>query len=329
MPARRCDAVEAVEDVRQVLAVDARARGRGRAARRRARSPRPCRRAGSTWPRCRAGCRPRGRARPGAPRPPSARASVSKSTLGRSRRRARPQPRPRALEAHVLRLAPRARSPRASSTRSPTSVVISLELADDVGEQPLALACGSGRSVGASTSMFVRRLVSGVRSSCDASATSWRCAARERSSASSIALNARASRPARRRPRPRSAATGRAVARDPSSVASSAGAPAASAARATAQPSSAASAMPSEPRRRSGSSSCDDSALVDLVQRPRDLDRDVRGRWLTVRIATGGARAPAHPRRKRRVPRPPCARPCRHVASRRGSRHRTVRAWRS
>ena len=36
--------------------------------------------------------------------------------------------------------------------------------------------------------MLVRRLVIGVRSSCEASATSWRCAATERSSVSSIAL---------------------------------------------------------------------------------------------------------------------------------------------
>ena len=39
--------------------------------------------------------------------------------------------------------------------------------------------------------MFVRRLVSGVRSSCEASETSWRCARAESSSASSIVLNVR------------------------------------------------------------------------------------------------------------------------------------------
>ena len=50
--------------------------------------------------------------------------------------------------------------------------------------------------------MFVRRLVTGVRSSCEASATSWRCACTdassafiERSSASSIALKLLARRP--------------------------------------------------------------------------------------------------------------------------------------
>ena len=42
--------------------------------------------------------------------------------------------------------------------------------------------------------MFVRMLVSGVRSSCDASATRFRCAATERSSEASIALTVEASR---------------------------------------------------------------------------------------------------------------------------------------
>ena len=40
----------------------------------------------------------------------------------------------------------------------------------------------------------MRSDVSGVRSSCPASATSWRCRSREADSAASIALNARASR---------------------------------------------------------------------------------------------------------------------------------------
>ena len=55
-PARRRAAVEAVEQVRDVLGLDARCRGRARA-RRPARSrPPPRRRARSAWPRCRAGC---------------------------------------------------------------------------------------------------------------------------------------------------------------------------------------------------------------------------------------------------------------------------------
>ena len=41
--------------------------------------------------------------------------------------------------------------------------------------------------------MLVRRLASGVRSSCEASATSWRCASSELSSAFSIRLKLRAS----------------------------------------------------------------------------------------------------------------------------------------
>ena len=70
-------------------------------------------------------------------------------------------------------------SPRASSTSSATSDVISSSCATtsrsrrsrSSGRQPVGRA--------ASTSMFVRRLVSGVRSSCEASATScrWRCCA--------------------------------------------------------------------------------------------------------------------------------------------------------
>ncbi len=69
-----------------------------------------------------------------------------------------------------------------------------LELAMDVllelarGSPPAAVA---GRI---STSKFVRRLVSGVRSSWDASATSWRWAATDCSSAASIVLKLAASR---------------------------------------------------------------------------------------------------------------------------------------
>ena len=50
-----------------------------------------------------------------------------------------------------------------------------VELRDHVAQQPLAVL-GREHAATASTSMFVRRLVSGVRSSCEASATSWRCA---------------------------------------------------------------------------------------------------------------------------------------------------------
>ena len=53
-----------------------------------------------------------------------------------------------------------------------------LELLDDVGEQRLALVIEI-RSAWASTSMLVRMLAIGVRSSCEASATSWRWAPSE------------------------------------------------------------------------------------------------------------------------------------------------------
>ena len=77
-----------------------------------------------------------------------------------------------------------------------------LDLLDHVGEQPLALGGVHVLRRCCRISMFVRRLVTGVRSSCEASATSWRCACTEassalieRSSASSIALKLRARRP--------------------------------------------------------------------------------------------------------------------------------------
>ncbi len=50
------------------------------------------------------------------------------------------------------------------------------------------------RSASSSTCTFARRLASGVRSSWLASATSWRCASTERSSASSVALKLAARR---------------------------------------------------------------------------------------------------------------------------------------
>ena len=59
----------------------------------------------------------------------------------------------------------------------PGAQVVELPVGDG-GEGTLDVLCPSAagrRRVPARTSMFVRRLVSGVRSSCDASATSWRC----------------------------------------------------------------------------------------------------------------------------------------------------------
>ena len=68
------------------------------------------------------------------------------------------------------------------------------ELRDDVGEELLAVLGRHRRRREASTSMFVRRLVSGVRSSCDASWTSWRWRCAASSSDASIALKVVASR---------------------------------------------------------------------------------------------------------------------------------------
>ncbi len=72
-----------------------------------------------------------------------------------------------------------------------------LELRDHVGEHPFGAASGISFEW-ARTSMFVRRLASGVRSSCEASATSWRWESIELSSAFSIVLKLPASARARR-----------------------------------------------------------------------------------------------------------------------------------
>ena len=66
-----------------------------------------------------------------------------------------------------------------------------LDLGGDVVEDLVALLCcmPPRRSAWASSSRLVRRLVSGVRSSCPASTTSRRCRSREACSAASILLN--------------------------------------------------------------------------------------------------------------------------------------------
>ena len=85
-------------------------------------------------------------------------------------------------------------SPRARSIRSPTSA-LSSSLCSTTSSSSRRRSSSSSWAPARSTSMFVRRLVTGVRNSCDASATSWRCArtdsssaAREVSRLSSIAL---------------------------------------------------------------------------------------------------------------------------------------------
>ncbi len=188
----------------------ARAPARGRSGRRRAarssgampgpwsrtdsspsRSPHVDRRrpAGSTWPRCRAGSPPRGpAARARRPRA-SGRARSAKRVARRvARARARPPPR-RARRGAP----PRARAPGSSSrARSTRSDDQRGQLARAGRRRRRAASRGRARRARrprrSSTSRLVRSEVSGVRSSCDASATSRRCARWECSSASSIVL---------------------------------------------------------------------------------------------------------------------------------------------
>jgi hypothetical protein len=126
-----------------------------------------------------------------------------------------------------------------------------LELVDDVGDQPRRARRGELVGDCCRNSMLVRRLVTGVRSSCEASATSWRCARADSSSlrivpssAASIALKLRARLPSssRRRSSIRAAeVVGRGDVLGAPRVRRRTGA---SVVRATNQPSSAASAMP-------------------------------------------------------------------------------------
>ena len=74
-------------------------------------------------------------------------------------------------------------SPRASSMRSPTSAVSS-SLCSTTSASRRRRSSGSSSTSSSRTSMFVRRLVTGVRSSCEASATSWRWARTDSSRAS-------------------------------------------------------------------------------------------------------------------------------------------------
>ena len=88
-----------------------------------------------------------------------------------------------------------ARSPgRARSTRSPTRIVRSSSW-PRTEARTWARSPGSMPRARSSSSTLARIEVSGVRSSCEASATSWRWASREASSAPSIALNDAARRP--------------------------------------------------------------------------------------------------------------------------------------
>ena len=167
-------------------------------------------------------CPARGRAR-AAPRrgasPPRARraclaALSSRFATARSRRLRTPSTSSapgRGLErARRARAAARARPPRRRARRAQRlelgrGLLVAREV-DEVGDERVSSSSWATRSRaaargrrararrGASTSRLVRSEVSGVRSSCEASATSRRCARWESSSASSIVLNA----PARR-----------------------------------------------------------------------------------------------------------------------------------
>ena len=177
MPRASRRAVEAVEDVREVLVGDAGPVVADRSPRRRARAT-------STAP------------PGGAPLGGVVEQVRDRAVEPVRRRRGRPTPRARSRtstsgawrRARSTASATR-RSRRTSSTsscglavagevdeRRATSAVSSSSWSIDVGEQPLALVLGASVSPAPSTSTFVRRLVSGVRSSCEASATSWRCA---------------------------------------------------------------------------------------------------------------------------------------------------------
>ena len=133
----------------------------------------------------------------------------------------------------------------------------------------LSRSSSGSRSASCSTWMFARRLAIGVRSSWLASATRWRCASAERSSASSVALKLRARRASSSWPSisRRCERSGLAVSASVRRVKRETGA---SAARATTKPSAGrdedADAADGEQ---------DDEQLaqraVDLGQRPRDL----------------------------------------------------------
>ncbi len=120
------------------------------------------------------------------------------ATPGRFRLRSLDRIRGDEVEANVLRLGSLLlRSRKLDQLRDERRHLA--ELLHDVGEEPAALLRRSARSP-ASTSMFVRRHVSGVRNSCDASATSCRWARFESSSPASIVLKLVARRLSSSRP---------------------------------------------------------------------------------------------------------------------------------
>ena len=99
------------------------------------------------------------------------------------------------VETQLLRRLVRGLAGPARSTRSPTRIVRSSSWPRTEREDRGALGRAAARGARSSSSTLARIDVSGVRSSCEASATSWRWASREASSAPSIALKAAARRP--------------------------------------------------------------------------------------------------------------------------------------
>ncbi len=164
---------------------------------------------------------------------------------------------------------------------------------------------GSSRSL-ASTSMFVRRLVSGVRSSCDASATSCRCARVDSSSAASIVLKLAASRLSSSRPL-RVDSLREVPVSATCSVASVSRRTGASAARDTSRPSATAIAMPP-----SGDHDQEDRSGVERVVRRCSSERAIWTRVARAVEACTGVDAREGAVADRRVARRtrPVVRPC-------------------
>ena len=184
--------------------------GRGRAPRprRRGTPPRRPRRRGSTCGRCRAGCR-----RPAQAGRRCAATQHGRRESGRTRTsRARPW-----VVGHGHGVVARAGRAGAAPSRRAAGRPGPARPGRPPGRSAPAAARGRRRPARAGrrrvssstrrmTSRLVRRLVSGVRSSCEASSTSWLWARREDSSASSSRLKVRRSRPSSSGPPGREAA---------------------------------------------------------------------------------------------------------------------------
>ena len=154
------------------------------------------RRAGSTCGRCRAGCPRLGRCGPRGPATQQGSASSSNVTslrtaVGALHGHGVPDEQ---VEAERLRRGPAAgrRGPARPGRRRGRSAPAAAPGRRRPGRSGPRTLSSSTRRI---TSRLVRRLVSGVRSSCDASRTSWLWARREDSSASSSRLKVRRSRP--------------------------------------------------------------------------------------------------------------------------------------